>query len=495
MLENLLQGFALLANTWTIAAAATGLTVGIIIGAIPGLTTTMGVAILVPFTFFIPPTIGIPFLLGVYKGGIFGGSITAITIATPGTAAAAATVLDGYALASRGQARKALQASLYAVVFGDLFATMVLIAAAGPLAAMALKFSSPDFTMLLAFSLTMVAAVSGRSLLKGLFAAALGILIGCVGLDPMAGSARFTFGSTELEGGISLIPMLIGLFAISEILIQAEARLPRIAAVGVDGREESLPPREFFRMWPTLLRSSSIGAFLGALPGLGAEIACWISYGVAKRFSKKPQEYGKGSLEGVAAAESAANAVCPAALIPMLVFAIPGDTVTAVLIGAFMAHGLNPGPLLFEKHGEIIYGLFAVLIVSNLLLLLIGRVAIRWLRNVAAVPNEVLMPIVAALCFAGAYAINSSTFDVMVALVAGIVGYAMRKIDLPVPPVVIALLLAPTLEQNLRQSLAFSDGSLAIFVTRPIALTFLTLTLVSVAAIVYRSLRPAHARV
>jgi len=493
MFDNIVQGILLMANINTVAAAAAGIIAGIIIGALPGLTATMGVAVLVPFTFFIPPTIGIPFLLGVYKGAIYGGSITAITINTPGTAAAAATMLDGHALARKGQAKRALQMALYACVFGDLFSTIILIFAAQALAQVALKFSSPEFTALLLFSLTMIAAVSGKSLIKGVISAISGVLIGIVGLDPMSGESRFTFSNSDLQGGISLIPLLIGLFALSEILLQQEKRQSTIAPVASGTTEPTLTAREFFSHWKMLLRSSSIGAFIGALPGLGAEISCWISYGIASRRSKKPEEYGKGSIEGVGAAEAAANAVCPAALIPMLVFAIPGDTVTAVLLGAFMSHNINPGPLLFEKHGPLIYSFFAVLIVSNVMLLGFGWVAIRWLRNIGTISNGLLLPAVTSLCFAGSFAVNSSFFDIIVTLVGGVAGMIMRKLEVPIAPLVISVLLAPSLEQNLRQSLAFSDGSLDIFVTRPISAALLALTLASIIGIAWKQLRPSPA--
>lgn len=488
MLDNILEGFMLMANFGTLAAAAVGVIAGIITGAIPGLTATMAVAVLVPFTFFVSPIIGIPFLLGVFKGAIYGGSIPAITINTPGTAAAAATTIDGHALAQKGQARRALEMALYACVFGDLFATIILIFAAQILAQVALEFSSPDFTMLLLFSLTMIAAVSGKSMVKGLIAAATGALIGVIGLDPMSGTSRFTFGVPDMMGGISLIPLLIGMFALPEAIIQMERKQKTISPI--DGNAgPKLSAKEFFSHWRTLCRSSSIGAFIGALPGMGAEIACWIAYGVSSKRSRRPHEYGKGSMEGVAAAESAANATCPACLVPMLAFAIPGDTVTAILLGAFMAHNINPGPLLFQQHGELIYALFAVLIVSNLMLLVFGRVAIRWLRNIGFVPNGLLLPSVIALCFAGSFAVNSSYFDMVVTLIGGVVGVLMRKMNVPVAPLIISLLLAPSLEQNIRQSLAFSDGSLGIFVTRPIAAGLLLLTVLSIAGFAWSQIR------
>lgn len=488
MLADLAQGIASFFSVVSVATALLGLIAGIIVGALPGLTATMTVAVLTPFTFFMETAIALPFLLGVYKGAIYSGSIPAILINTPGTAAAAATMMDGHALAQQGRARHALEMSLYGSVIGDMLATIVLIAVTAPLAAVAIRFSSPEFTILFLFALTMIASVSGGSILKGLFAAAAGALIGCIGLDPMSGYQRFTFGLPEMTGGIALVPVLIGMFAISEILIQSEKKVLRAVSAVADGRGTPLPWADFKQALPAILRSSAIGTFLGALPGLGAEIACWVAYGDAKRRSRNPALFGKGSLEGVAAAETGNNATVPATLIPMLVFGIPGDTVTAILLGAFMAQGLLPGPLLFQQHGEVVYGLFGILLLTNVLLLFFGLGAIRFLRHVVLIPRTILLPCVTVFCFAGAYAVSSNLFDVLVMLIGGFAGYAMRKTAVPIPPFVIALLLASPLENALRQSLLFSTDGLLIFVTRPISAVLLTLFVLSIGFLAWRSL-------
>lgn len=488
MLEELYQGLLFVANAKSIGAALFGLAAGIVIGALPGLTATMAVAVLVPFTFFMEASVGIPFLLGVYKGAIYGGSIPAILINTPGTAAAAATALDGNALARKGQGRRALEMSLYASVIADLLATIVLIVVAGPLAAIAIKFGPPELAMLFAFSLTMIAAVSGDSMVKGLISAALGVLIACVGLDPMSGYQRLTFGVTDLIAGISLVPLLIGMFALSEILIQVENRGEHYKAE--DPGQIRATFRDLRYTLRSILRSTGIGTFLGALPGLGAEISCWIAYGMAKRRAKAPAEFGKGSIEGVAAAEAGNNAVCPAALIPMMVFGIPGDTITAVLLGAFMAQGLLPGPLLFVNHGEVLYGLFVLLLVTNVMLLGFGYVSIRYLARIILIPQGLLLPAVTALCFTGAFAVNSSFFDILIMVAGGVVGYFMRKTGVPIPPLVISMLLAPRFENALRQSLILSDRDLSIFVTRPISAAITALLFISLFALVWRALRP-----
>jgi len=478
------QGLTMLTNPWTLLALSIGLASGIMIGALPGLTATMAVAVLAPFTFFMPASIGIPFLLGIYKGAIYGGSIPAILVNTPGTAAAAASAKDGYELTKQAKSRKALQVSLYSSVVADFISTLILIAIAIPLASIAIRFGSSEFTLLYLIALTMIAMVSGDSFLKGLIAASLGLLISSIGLDPMSGYQRFTFGNTDLLAGISLIPLLIGVFALSEILMQI-SKPEQSAQSDIDRAQnnEGLSWQEFWSLRPTILRSTTIGCLLGSLPGLGAEISCWIAYGVARAKSKNPKQYGKGSLEGLAAAESGNNAVVPAALIPMTVFGIPGDTVTAVLIGALMAQGMMPGPLLIQQNPGFLLGLFLVLLLTNVLLLLFGLGAIRWLKNINQIPASVLYPCVLLLCICGTYAVNSSTFDLFILVLGGGIGYIMRQQDYPIAPLIIGLLLGPGLESSIRQSLVFSDGSLSIFWTRPISLVLLIVLIIVIAFI------------
>lgn len=491
MLADLATGFQMILDPVVIGVALLGLLSGIFVGALPGLTATMAVAVLAPFTFVMDTMVGLPFLLGVYKGAIYAGSIPAILINTPGTAAAAATAADGNAMARSGRAREALEISLFASVIADLLATVVLVLVAAPLAAIAIQVGSAEFTLLYALALTMVAAVSGTDMLKGLIAAAIGVLIALVGLDPMSGVQRYTFEQTILLGGISLIPLLIGMFAMSEIMLRAEDGLRARSSVSEltsgDGAGLSMPGLR--GLMPTILRSTGIGTALGSLPGLGAEISCWISYGLARRTSSEPERFGKGAPEGVAAAEAGNNAVCPAALIPMTVFGIPGDTITAVLLGAFMAQGLTPGPLMFQRDAETVYALFAFLFVSNVLLLFVGFVAIRYLQRIVLIPNALLYPTVAAFCFAGAYAVNNASFDIVIMLAGGIAGYAMRKTGMPIPPLVIGMLLAPGLESSLRQTLTVSRGSFDIFVTRPGALALLAVLCLLVALFVWRGMQ------
>ena len=488
MFENILAGFSVLLDGWPIVAALGGLALGVVVGAIPGLTATMTIAILMPFTFFLPPAVAIGFLLGIYKGAVYGGSIPAVLINTPGTAAAAATCLDGSVLAKTGQAKKALQMSLYASVVGDLLSTILLIAVAAPLAAVAVKFSAPEYTLLFIFSLMLVAAVSGPNPMKGLLSAGIGALVGCVGMDPASGSQRYVFGSTDILGGVPLVPLLIGMFALAEVLdrVSKPLSLQHIASQVPTTAGPSLTKMEFTKCLPTIFRSSGIGAVIGVLPGLGAEIACWIAYGVAKKRSKEPEKYGKGSIEGVSASESANNACVPGDLIPMLVFGIPGDVVTAVLMGAFIAQGLTPGPLLFVNHGPVIYALYAILIMTNIALIFFGLIAIRAFSKILALPQIYVFGCVTVLAVAGSYAINSDFFDVTVMFIGGIAGFVMRRTGIPVAPFIISMLLTPMLENNFRQTLSMSDVGLAIFVQRPISAGLLAF-FVFVAFVLFRS--------
>ncbi|RLA91229.1 MAG: C4-dicarboxylate ABC transporter permease [Deltaproteobacteria bacterium] len=494
MLEQFLVGISLMLTFKNIFFALLGITVGIIIGAIPGMTATMATALLVPLTFGMQPIPAIAMLLGVYKGGIYGGSISAILINTPGTPAASATVLDGYPMAQKGQAMKALKMALYASVMADSMSDIILILVAPPLAAIALRFGPPEVFSLVLFALTIIATVSGASLLKGLIAAAFGILFSTIGMDPIAGTPRFSFGYVDMIKGVGLIPMLIGLFAISEVLIQLEKKISdEIKDIRV---KESANPddnrvtaSEMKRCLRTIFRGTGIGTFLGAIPGIGSTLAAFLNYGMAQKASKHPERFGKGEIEGVAAAESGNSAVCGATLIPLLTLGIPGDIVTAVLLGAFMIQGLAPGPLLFKEHSDIIYALFVGLMVCNLGNLVIGSIGIRFFAKVLKVPSRILYPLILILCFVGTFAVNNSLFDVGAMFSFGLIGYIMRKFDYPLAPLLIAFVLGPMIETALRQGLIMSDGSFIIFLQRPISLSFLILTALSIFFFTYKRLK------
>ena len=490
-MEQFLIGLKLMLTWHNVMFALLGVAVGIFVGSIPGLTVTMATALMVPLTFQMDPIPAIAMLLGVYKGGMFGGSISAILINAPGTPAASATVLDGFPMTQKGQALKALKMALYASVTADTLSDVVLILVAPPLARLALRFGPPEIFSLVLFSLTIIAAVSGRSLIKGLLAATLGVLFATVGMDPVAGTSRFTFGYVEMLKGIGLLPMLIGLFAVSEVLIRVEAEVKEgIKGIFIKDSDRPEDRRvswvEFRRCLRTILRGTALGTFLGAIPGIGSTITAFLNYGMAQRASKHPERFGQGELEGVAAAESGNSAVCGATLIPLLSLGIPGDIVTAVLLGAFMIQGIAPGPTMFQEHGRVIYALFVGLMVCNLGNLLIGSLSVRAARSVLRIPQKVLYPTILLLCFVGTYAIDNSLFDVQAMFFFGILGYVMRKFDYPLAPLLIAFVLGPMLENALRQALIMSDGDIGIFISRPISLGFLLLTVLTVSLIAFR---------
>lgn len=476
----LLDAFYALLDIWVLVAAVTGVIVGIIIGAIPGLGPTMAIALLIPVTFGMPPIPAIILLLGVYQGAIFGGSISAILLGVPGTPSSAATVIDGYPMARQGRAGEALRVALYASVFGNLFSCVVLILLAQPLAAFALDFGPAQMAALMFFALSIIVLFGGGSRLDSAIMVLLGITAGIVGLDPIEGLPRFTFGSFSAEDGLQLIPVLIGLFAMSEVLQQVfdRRRSQQVQAdpVGVDGGKVG-----FLAMWRlrgTLLLSSLIGTFVGILPGIGSTVPAFVSYNLARSRSSNKEAFGKGEVEGVAAPEAANNAVTGGALVPMLALGIPGDAVTAVILGAFMLQGLTPGPFLFRDHGVEIYAIFQALILLAIPCIIFGLAMFRGAVHVIRIQPRHLYPLIAILALFGAYSVNNNLFDVGVMLAAGVVGFALRRAGFPLPPLLIGLILGQPLEQSLRQALLTGGGSLDIFIHSPIVLTLLGLTLV-----------------
>jgi putative tricarboxylic transport membrane protein len=477
-MDLLLEGLVNVLHFKVIFILFLSVAVGIIIGALPGLTATMGVALLLPVTFGMEPVTGILLLVGVYFGAIYGGSITAILLRTPGTPSSAATALDGYPMTLKGQAHKALTISTLSSTIGGVLSVVVLILVAPQLAEFALKFSAPETFALALFGLAIISSISGNSVLKGLIAGFVGLLIATIGIDPIGGFPRFTMGSTNLMGGVSYIPVLIGLFAASEAFRSVED-IFKTGLVFNTIDKVKLKWTEFKSLIMVILRSTGIGTFIGMIPGAGGDIASFLSYNEAKRFSKKPQEFGNGNPEGVAASEAANNACTGGAMIPLLTIGIPGDAVTAVMLGALMVQGLQPGPLLFTNHGGIVYTLFIGMLLANLLLLFYGMLGIGIFTKILTIPKVVLTPVILMLCIVGSYALGNNLFDVWVMLISGIIGYFMYRYDFPVSPVILALILGPMLEANLRRSLVLSDGSISILFTRPISLTLIILAVIT----------------
>jgi putative tricarboxylic transport membrane protein len=479
MIENIIAGAALFANLDSLIALLSGVIVGVIIGAIPGMSTVMGVAVVLPFTFTLPPVPAILLLLGVYKGGLYGGSISAILMNTPGTPSASCTMIDGYPLARAGKARQALEMALYASCFGDLISNLALIAFAAWLAQFALNFGAPELFTLVMFSLTIVASVAGSQIVKGLISAGIGLGLATVGTDLIFGTTRFVFGVTDLRGGISLVPVLIGLFALPEVLRMYLNPHETANAVGALGRSR-VSFADFRQSLRTLLRGSVLGVILGVIPGLGATPAAFLSYSEARRRSRDPDSFGRGSLEGVAASEAGNSGVAGSTMIPLLALGIPGDVITAVVLGAFMVHGLQPGPLLFQNNISLIYALFMGIMVGSVLLFVVGKLAIPILGRVVNVRRSLMFPAVLVLCVYGSYAINNSLFDVLTMFIMGVIGMLLVSLSFPLAPLLIAFVLGPLLENNFRQALLMSQGSLTVFFSSGITWFFWLLTALSV---------------
>ncbi len=461
-----------------------GILVGIVAGGLPGISVTLAVALMIPFTFTLPPEAAILMLIGVYCAGTYAGSVGAVLLKTPGTPASAATAEDGFALAQQGKAGKALNMSLYASVAGGLISGVILLFAAPQVAKFALNFGPPEYFALALFGLTIIASVSGKSLSKGLIMACLGMLVAVVGMDPITGSTRLTFNVPELLSGINLVPALIGLFAISEILNQIEKGIKKISATN-SIEKEKFGWKDLLPYKKTIVKSSLIGSIIGAVPGTGGAIASFISYNEARRSSKSPGEFGKGSMDGVAASESGNNGTTGATLIPMLTLGVPGDVVTAVLLGSLLIQGIQPGPQLFETHGTLVYTIMLGFILVNILLFFVVKSTLRWFEKITLIPTNILLPIILTLCLFGSYAFNNSMSSVWIAIVFGIIGYILPKFGYPVVPMLIAIILGPMAESSFRQALVMSGDSLSIFVQRPIAAIFLALAVLSAVVPVY----------
>ena len=465
-----------------------GVTGGIVIGALPGLTATMGVAVLLPFTFGMEATRALVMLCGIYIGAIYGGSISAILLKTPGTPAAAATVLDGYELARKGEAAKALSVSAIASFVGGMVSTVMLITISPVLASFALRFGAPEYFALAVFGLSIIASISGKSPVKGLLAGMFGLLISTVGLDPVTSYPRFTFGQINLYNGFAIIPVLIGLFALAEAFVQMEKIFEKAQAIDTRFKHGMVSLKETISLLPLMIKSALIGTFIGAIPGAGADIAAFVTYNEARRSSKRGNEFGTGCIEGVAAPEAGNNGVTGGAMVPLLTLGVPGDAVTAILLGALIIQGLQPGPLLFTKNADIVYGLFSSLLVGNVLMLLFGLLGVRLFCRVVELPKRIIIPVIVTLSIVGAYSMNNSIFDVWVCIGFGIIGYIMQKVDMPSSPIILAVILGPMAESNLRRAVLMYQGSYSFLWTRPIGVVFLALAALSL----YSSYRRAH---
>lgn len=494
MLQYIIPATGLLFTLENIIWINLGVFVGAVFAAIPGLSVILCVILFLPVTYTMTAIPGMMFLLGIYCAGGYGGSVSAILINTPGTPHAAATMLDGHPLSQQGRTKAALKIALYASTFGGVFSALTLLFLGPQVAKVAAQLGTAEYFMVCVFGLTIIAGVSGKSIIRGLISACLGLLISCVGTDPMTSYDRFTFGIPRLYLGLDLAVCLIGLFALVEILAKAEKK---VGALNMDTTkikdDGKITKAEYKRMIRPVLMSSLIGVMVGIVPGTGASEASWFSYNTAKNMSKHPEEFGHGSVEGIAAAESANNAVTGATLIPLLTLGIPGDGTVAIMLSALMINGLNPGLSLFTTDGDIMYAIMLGLILVNLFMFLQGKFLTTLFAKVVSIPQEILTPIIVIFCFAGAYSVNENYFDVAVALVFGILAWILRKLDLPPVPILLGLVLGNMTETNFRRALLISDGDPSIFVQSIYCKIFLVLIIVAVGAIVRGKLKEKKA--
>ena len=494
MMQYIVPATGLLFTVQNILWINIGVFIGSVFAAIPGLSVILCVILFLPLTYSMSAIPGMMFLLGIYCAGGYGGSVSAILINTPGTPHAAATMLDGHPLSEQGRTKAALKIALYASTFGGVFSALMLLFLGPQVAKVAAQLGTAEYFMVCVFGLTIIAGVSGKSIIRGLIAACLGLLISCIGTDPMTSYDRFTFGIPRLYLGLDLAVCLIGLFALVEILAKAEKRLSSLnmdtTRIKDDGK---ITKEEYKRMARPVLMSSIIGSLVGIIPGTGASEASWFSYNTAKNLSKHPEEFGHGSVEGIAAAESANNAVTGATLIPLLTLGIPGDGTVAIMLSALMINGLNPGLSLFTTDGDIMYAIMLGLILVNLFMLLQGKFLTTLFAKVVSIPQEILTPIIVIFCFAGAYSVNENYFDVGVALVFGVLAWVLRKLELPPVPILLGLVLGSMTETNFRRALLISNGSPSIFFQSIYCKIFLVLIVVALAAIIRGKLKESKA--
>ena len=482
IIAQLITGFQVAFTVWNMAFVILGVAIGILFGVLPGVGGVTALSILIPVTFYMEPVTALAFLVGITKGGTSGGAIPAILLNAPGSSENVATARDGYPLAQKGQPIKAMRMALYSSVFGDSCSDIVLIFLAAPFAAIAILFGPVEISAMVLLAFTLIAGLSGRSLAKGLLAAALGMFLATIGLDPEDGSQRMTFGIIPLYDGISLNALAIGLLAMSSILSQLidewrphEALKPVVTTW--DRAAQTLHWYEIRACLKTMIRSTYIGTFVGMMPGLGVTLAGFLGYGAAMRASKEPEKFGTGHLEGIAATEAANSAVTGANLIPTIALGIPGNVAAALLIGAFTIHGITPGPFMLLSNGHVVYALFASMLMANLVHLFIGRLGIPIWVMALKVPKAVILPMVTVFCVIGTWLPSNSLVEVGIMFAFAILGFIMRKTGFSIVSLFIGFLLTPILESTLRQAMVLNDNNVMVYFTEPTALPFSLLTL------------------
>lgn len=479
MADILTQALALVLDPYVLAVMALSALFGIFVGAIPGLTATMATALLVPVTFFMDPVPAVAAIVTATAMAIFAGDIPGALLRIPGTPASAAYADESYAMTRKGQAELALGTCLVTSVIGGLFGTAVLIAAAPALAEVALKFSSFEYFWLALLGLTCAVFIAADRPLKGVVSLLIGLFIATIGIDVTAGYPRFTFGSVELMGGVGFIPAMVGMFALSEILRYAAAPAEQGDVQQRIGNVFRGMGRVLWRYRTNVLRGNVIGTAIGILPGAGADIAAWVSYAAGRKFSREPEKFGTGHVEGLVDAGAANNAALGGAWVPAMVFGIPGDSITAIVIGVLYMKGMNPGPTVFLERPELIYAVFLSFVLANLAMLPLGLVAIRSARQILRIPRRVLMPVILLFCVVGSFAINNTVFGVTVMLVLGVIAWIMEENGFPIAPAILGIVLGPLLEDSFISSMIKADGDLLAFFARPIAagLGVVTLTI------------------
>lgn len=492
-MEFFLQAVSLALTPTAIAAIGLGTLVGLIFGSIPGLTFTVALALALPITFNMDPVPAIGLLLGTYIGGMTGGSVSAILLGIPGTPSAAATVLDGHPLTKQGNASIALGVAVIVSVFGGIFSLLVMIVSVDFVSKMAISFGPAEIFALVLFGMSTICGLCGDSLLKGLIAGVIGLMIMTIGIDAIDGVQRMTFGSINMLQGVNLLVAMIGLFAVP-FIIQAFSERPsdsQPAGRMANVRAELPSPKLLLRKLWLMLRCSVLGTGIGAIPGTGGAIASFLAYDHAKRFSKKPESFGKGNIDGVVAPESANNAVTGGTLIPLLSLGIPGDPATAIVLAGLMIHGITPGPALFMNHANEVYGIYLAVVIAYLWVLGLQLIGIRFFIHVLKIPRQLLAVIVLVLCAIGAYSIRNSAFDIYAMGVIGVLAYVLVAIRVPITPIILGMVLGPTLENEYRTAMMLSEGGFDIFLT-PTALTFFALALLIILLQAMREFRVRH---
>lgn len=483
---NIIGALSILFQWDCLIALVLGVVAGMIIGIIPGLGPSAGIALLIPISFTMRSAAALTMMVALYSSGVYGGSITAALCHTPGTAASAATAIDGYQLTKQGRGMEAVGICTVSSVIGGCFGALALIFFAPPLGRLSMRFSALEYFLISCFGILVIANMAGKSMSKGLFSAALGLLLGTVGMDPIEGVQRFTFGIMALEDGIDYTPVLIGLFSLSQALILVENTVKGKATIlddpnaGLKGQR--LPPWNVFKkLIPTIGRSSVIGAFIGFVPAAGASIASWLNYSITKKLSRHPEEFGNGSLEGIAASEASNNAACGGALIPLFTLGIPGSSATAIMFGGLLMHGLIPGNALFTTQADSTYAIFLGFLASNVLMGMLGLSLTKQFAKVCKIPNAILVPIIISVSIIGTYALRNSLMDVTIMIFFGILGYFMKMMDFETAPLVLGMVLCNIFESNFRRALILAKGDLFTYVlTRPISLIIIVIIMLTI---------------